>query len=275
MTYPYEYLGDKANILNHFWRGKHAFLDVLKAAKYPMIILGQGALAHEEGERIYNLAKALAEREHIIRPDWNGFNVLHTAASLVGGMDIGFLPKDGGLNTGQIFNNDGIEVVYLLNADDFDMKALGKAFVIYQGHHGDAGANRADVILPGVAYTEKTAIYTNMEGRAQQTKMAVSPPGHAKEDWKIIRKLSEYMGTPLKYDSAEKIMEALSALHPAYGHMGNLVSPDLFEPSLTNPKEIQAGQLALPIQNYYMTNPIARVSRVMAQCRKEMSGAST
>lgn len=269
-TYPCEYLGDKANILNQFWRGKHAFLSVLRAAKNPMIILGQGALQNEEGEKIYRLAWALAERENMIRADWNGFNVLHTVAARVGGLDVGFLPKDGGLSINQVLNNDDVEVVYLLNADEIDMKSLGKAFVIYQGHHGDAGANRADVVLPGAAYTEKTATYASMEGRVQQTKMAVLPPGLAKEDWKIIRKLSDYVGKPLAYNNHAQIMNGLEGIHNAYGHMGEIVPYELPQSLVENPKEITNGQLVLPVQNYYMTDPISRASKVMAQCRKEI-----
>jgi NADH-quinone oxidoreductase subunit G len=270
LTYPYTYLGDRANILNQLWRGKHPFLKVLQEAKNPMIILGQGALQSEEGERIYHLARALAQRENVIRPDWNGFNVLHTAAGRVGGMDVGFLPKDGALGTKQVLNNDDIKVVYLLNADEVDTKALGKAFVIYQGHHGDAGASRADVILPGAAYTEKTATYTNMEGRAQQTKMVTEPLGDAKEDWKIIRKLSEYAKKPLAYNTHEQIMQALAHVHTAYGHLGEIAPAPWEEASASNPKEISVGDFALPIQTYYMTDPISRASQVMAQCRKEI-----
>lgn len=264
LTYPYEYLGDKANILNQFWRHKHPFLSVLQAAKKPMIILGQGALQNEEGDRIYHLARAMAERINMIRSDWNGFNVLPTSAGLVGALDVGFVPND------SKFNTEDMDVVYLLNADEVNMKALGKAFVIYQGHHGDAGANRADVVLPGVAYTEKTATYTNMEGRAQQTRMAVSSPGLAKEDWKIIRKLSEYVGKPLPYDHHDQIMAALAQLHSAYGHVGALVPSESPQALETNPKEINSGPLTLLMDNYYMTDPISRVSKVMAQCRKEI-----
>ena len=270
LTYPYTYLGDRANILNQLWRSKHPFLKVLQEAKNPMIILGQGVLQSEEGDRIYHLARALAQRENMIRPDWNGFNVLHTAAGRVGGMDMGFLPKDGTLSTKQVLNNDDIKVVYLLNADEVDTKALGKAFVIYQGHHGDAGASRADVILPGAAYTEKTATYVNMEGRVQQTKRVMEPLGEAKEDWKIIRKLSEDAHKPLPYDTHGQIMQALAQVHEAYGNLGQIRSTPLGEPSMVNPKEITVGDFTLPMQTYYMTDPISRASQVMAQCRKEI-----
>ena len=140
----------------------------------------------------------------LVRDGWNGFNVLHTAAARVGGLDLGFLPGEGGKSTVGILAGAGrgeIEVVYLLGADEIDMAGLGKAFVIYQGHHGDAGAHRADVILPGAAYTEKNGTYVNTEGRVQLGRLAAFPPGDAREDWTIIRALSGLIGEALPYDN--------------------------------------------------------------------------
>ncbi len=165
---------------------------------------GAGALARADGAAVHALARQIATSCGLVKDGWNGFNVLHTAASRVGGLDLGFVPGMGGRDVAGILagaEKGEIEIVYLLGADEIDTAKLGKAFVIYQGHHGDAGAHRADVILPGAAYTEKNATYVNTEGRVQQTRLAVFPPGEAREDWKIMRALSEAVGHKLKVDT--------------------------------------------------------------------------
>ena len=150
--------------------GNHSWIETLKAAKHPMLIVGQGALARPDGAEILGLARTLAEQAGLVREDWNGFNVLHLAAGRVGGLDLGFVPGEGGRDVAGILEgaqNGAIELIYLLGADEIDASWLGKAFVVYQGHHGDAGAARADVVLPGSAYTEKDGTYVNTEGRVQ------------------------------------------------------------------------------------------------------------
>ena len=149
---------------------------------------------------------------------WNAFNVLHTAASRVAGLDLGFVPGERGLDVGGMLTaagRDDVEVVYLLGADEIDMQALGKAFVIYQGSHGDAGAQRADVILPGAAYTEKSATYVSTEGRAQTTAKAAFAPGDAKDDWAIVRALSAQVGHTLPYDNLPALRAAMYKAAPA------------------------------------------------------------
>ena len=141
---------------------------------------------------------------------WNGFNVLHTAAGRVGALDVGFLPGENGLSTDQILEaseNGNMDVVYLLGADEIDTDRLANSFVIYQGSHGDKGASIADVILPGATYAEKTATYVNFEGRPQMTMRAVFPPGEAREDWTIIRALSERLGKTLPFDNAMELRQ--------------------------------------------------------------------
>src|SRR6185312_14150864 len=140
---------------------------------------------------------------------WNGFNVLHTAASRVAALDLGFATGDmGSILDGA--SKGKINFVYLLGADEFDTSKLGNAFVVYQGTHGDAGAHRADVILPGAAYTEKEGLYANFEGRVQRSKRAAFPPGEAKEDWTILRALSEVLGKKLPYDNLEALRAAMA-----------------------------------------------------------------
>ncbi len=201
--------------------------EVLKNAKRPMLILGQGALARNDGAVILNLAARIASDTGMIGPagtpaegGWNGFNVLHTAASRVGALDLGFVPGAGGKDMAGILDaaaKGEIEFVYLLGADEFDMSKLGNAFVVYQGTHGDAGAHRADVILPGAAYTEKSGLYANAEGRVQMANRATFPPGDAKEDWAILRALSDVAGKRLPYDdSIEGLRQAMIADAPHF-----------------------------------------------------------
>jgi NADH-quinone oxidoreductase subunit G len=232
-----------------------------------MLILGQGALARPDGSAILATARALAERYGIVRDDWRGFNVLHTAAARVGGLDLGLVPGKGGRDVAGMLEGaagGAIDVVFLLGADEIDMGGLGAAFVIYQGHHGDRGAARADVILPGAAYTEKNATYVNTEGRAQRARLAVFPPGEAKEDWKILRALSESLGHKVPLDTIGEVRARMAEL-----------APQLREPDLIQPARWQAfgrqGRLdptpfAYPIADFHRTDPISRSSAVMAEC---------
>ena len=208
LTYAYDYLGAGPETLAKVADGSHQFLKRLEGAERPMLILGQGALARPDGAAVLALAAKAAVAMGALKPElgWNGFNVLHTAAARAGGLDLGFVPGKGGRDIDGILDGASggeIDVVYLLGADEIEMARLGRAFVIYQGSHGDAGAHRADVILPGAAYTEKNAIYVNTEGRAQMTGRAIFPPGDAREDWKIVRALSSALGKTLPFDTLQ------------------------------------------------------------------------
>jgi NADH-quinone oxidoreductase subunit G len=267
LTYPYQHLGQTADVLGQVATGAHAFADVLKNAKAPMLILGQGALRGAEGAAVLGLARKLADSCNLVRDDWNGFNVLQTAAARVGGMEIGFVPQANGRDVSGILDGAArgeIDVVYLLGADEVDMTRLGKAFVIYQGHHGDVGAHRADVVLPSAAYTEKSGIYVNLEGRAQIATAATEPPGEAKEDWAILRALSEKLGRTLPYDSLEQLRRALFKAAPNLQQLG-VVVPAKWE-SFGGGGAVTARAFHLPIANYYMTDPISRASETMAKC---------
>jgi NADH-quinone oxidoreductase subunit G len=205
----------------------------------------------------------------MIKEGWNGFNVLHTAASRVGGLDLGFVPGPNGRDVAGIVagaKSGAIDVVYLLGADEIDMNALGDAFVIYQGHHGDAAAHRADIILPGAAYTEKDATYVNTEGRVQRAQQATTPPGDAREDWKILRALSQVLGKTLPYDSLAAIRARLVAANDTF-RVVDRVLPAHWEP-IAAPANLggDAQPFRSPIENFYMTDPISRASVTMAKC---------
>ncbi len=281
LTYAYDYLGAGPETLAKIADGSHPFLKKLEGAERPMLIIGQGALSRSDGASVLALAAKAALAMGAIKPElaWNGFNVLHHAAARVAGLDLGFVPGKGGLDVEAMLDAAGrgkIEIVYLLGADEIDLGRLGKAFVIYQGSHGDEGAHRADVILPGAAYTEKDGTYVNTEGRAQMTARAVFPPGEAREDWKIIRALSGALGKPLPFDTAQQLRARMYAAHP---HLALL---DIIDPADAGAIERLAKtqgkcgkeRFGRAIDDYYLTNPIARASSIMANLSALHAAAS-
>ncbi len=276
LTYKYDYLGAGPQTLADVASGKHAFAEVLKNAKNPMIIVGQGALARTDGAAVLGLARQVAETCGLIKDGWNGFNVLHTAAARVGGLDLGFVPGQGGRDVAGILEGAGkgeIEVVYLFGADEIDTAKLGKAFVIYQGHHGDKGAHRADVVLPGAAYTEKNGTYVNTEGRVQQARVAVFPPGEAREDWKIIRALSEALGRKLPYDTLAQLRGRLATVNPVFARVGEKPAAAAWG-AFGQVGTTTTAAFVSPITNFYMTDPITRCSETMAKCSALLVAAS-
>jgi NADH-quinone oxidoreductase subunit G len=263
LTYPVERLGAGSATLRDLAEGKLGFAEKWKAAKNPLVIVGMGALAREDGAAVLALARSLAT----VRDDWNGFAVLHTAASRVGALDLGLVPGEGGRDVAGILagaQGKEIEAVFLLGADELDMSKLGKAFVIYQGHHGDAGAHRADVILPGAAYTEKPGLYINTEGRVQEGFRAAYPPGDAREDWAILRALSERLGKTLPYDTLGQVRSRLIAVNKSFAALNQQSAGPWGE--FGKPGPVSDAPFEPPIKNFYMTDPISRASRTMAEC---------
>lgn len=267
LTYPVEELGAGPDTLSALAREELGFAETLKAAKKPMLILGMGALARPDGAAILNLVGDMAEDLGFVREGWNGFNVLHTAAARVGGLELGLVPGEGGRDVAGILAGaeaGEIEAVFLIGADEIDAQRLGRAFVVYQGHHGDRGAEVADVILPGAAYTEKNATYVNLEGRPQRAKLAVFPPGEAKEDWKILRALSEVLGRTVPLDTIVQVRARMAELAPALGKL-DVVTPAEWGP-FGRAGELDRAGFTLPIKDFYLTNPISRASAVMREC---------
>ncbi|CAK0762140.1 hypothetical protein WCLP8_3430002 [uncultured Gammaproteobacteria bacterium] len=267
LTYPVAYLGAGGQTLADLAAGKGEFVEVLRAAQKPMVVVGMGGLSRRDGAAIQATVRALAETYGMVRDGWNGFNVLHTAAARVGGLDLGFLPAKDGRDTLGILEgaaSGAIEVLFLLGADEIDPAKLGCAFVVYQGHHGDRAAARADVILPGAAYTEKNATYVNTEGRVQQTRLAVFPPGEAREDWKIIRALSAELGRVLPYDNLAQVRQRLVQVNPLFAKLGAVVSAPWR--TFGTDGAIDQVPFTSSVDNFYMTDPISRVSATMAEC---------
>ncbi len=273
LTYACEHLGDGAKDLEAIAGGRTDFAKHLKDVEKPMIIVGQGALTRPDGADILGLARRVAENRGMISAGWNGFNVLHTAAARVGGLDLGFTPGDGGRDVAGILDGAGngdVKVVYLLGADEIDVDALGDAFVVYQGHHGDAGAHRADVILPGAAYTEKNATYVNTEGRVQLGRRAIFPPGDAREDWAIVRALSSVLGHVLPYDDLRAVRARLVEVNANFLNVDQTAAAEWAEFGADG--AVDDTPLASPISNFYMTDPISRASETMARCVDAFGG---
>jgi len=266
LRYEYEMLGAGTDTLKQLADGSLRFLSVLKKAKRPMIIVGQGALARTDGAAVLGLAARLAEATGAISADWNGFAVLHTAAARVGALDLGFVPGEGGKDVAGMMG--ALDVLFLLGADELDMNGIGKAFTVYIGTHGDAGAHRADVILPGATYTEKSGTYVNTEGRVQMANRAGFAPGDAKEDWAILRALSEVLGHKLPFDSLQQLRARLYADHPHFAGIDRIERGDWqsVRALARGGGRLSKAPFASAVKDFYLTNPIARASAVMAEC---------
>ncbi|MBK1656710.1 NADH-quinone oxidoreductase subunit NuoG [Paracraurococcus ruber] len=262
LTYRHEWLGEGGATLRALAEGSHAFNEVLRSAKRPMLVLGRGALARPDGAAVLAAAWQVAARCNMLQADWHGFNVLHHFGGQVAALDLGFLPPQGGAAIAP-----QIQALWLLGAE-VDPAAIPQgAFVIYQGHHGEQAAARADVILPGAAYTEKDATWVNTEGRVQRGRLAVHPPGEAREDWKILRAASEALGKRLPYDSLDAVRARLEAANPVFA------GPE-FVPHGCADQAGPAGDagavsdaaFVLPLANYWQADPVSRASATMAEC---------
>lgn len=258
-TYKVMELGGETSILTDIAEGKHSLCTLLANAKHPIIIIGDGVYSRADSLSIQAVAYAIAKKYNIVRDDWNGFNILHNHASMVGALDIGFVPGKNGKTSKDMIDlakAKDFGLLYLLGADEVDLSEINDCFVIYQGHHGDRNAIHADVILPGAAYTEKDALYVNLEGRVQQAYAAVSPPGQAKEDWRIILDLAANMVVDLDFQDSGALRNRIQAEmvfgdHVVkFGEAGKLAKNDIVK---------------VPM-NFYMTDQISRASVTMAKC---------
>jgi NADH-quinone oxidoreductase subunit G len=266
LRYPYEYLGAGTETLSELVSGKNSFAETLKAAKNPLIIVGQGALTGADGKAVLTNAAKLAADVGALSDEWNGFAVLHTAASRVGALDLGFVPGEGAVAAGQMLSS--LDVVFLLGADELDFSAKTAKCVVYIGSHGDNGAHHADVILPGATYTEKSGSWVNTEGRVQMGNRAGFAPGEAREDWAILRALSDVLGKKLPFDSLSQLRVKLYEAHPHFAEIDEIVpgaSADIAALA-KKPGKMGKSLFASPVKDFYLTNPIARASAVMAEC---------
>jgi NADH-quinone oxidoreductase subunit G len=272
LTYAHDYLGAGADSLSDLAAGKHSFAEVLKNAKNPIVLVGADAAARHDGSAVLALAAKLALDVGAIKDGWNGFAVLQDTASRVGALDIGFTPGAGGLTSVEMTTFGTLDVLFLLGADE--IKAPDGTFVVYIGTHGDRGAHRADVILPGAAYTEKSGIFVNTEGRVQMANRAGFPPGEAREDWAIIRALSEALGKKLPYDSLPALRQAIFKAIPRLMRIDQIEAGSAADVKALAGKggNVEKSVFKTSFEDFYLTNPIARASAVMAECSRLASG---
>ncbi|MDX3882979.1 MAG: NADH-quinone oxidoreductase subunit NuoG [Sphingomonas sp.] len=255
LTYPVTWLGNDLSLLGNL---PQEVKDAFAKAQRPALILGGGGLkAGAQGATL-----ALVGPLGLIREGWNGYNVLHMAASRMGGLMLGYA-QPGGIAA---VAAKAPKLVFLLGADEVSDDRFAGSFKVYVGHHGDRGAAQADVILPAAAYTEKSGTYVNLEGRVQRGDRAVFPPGDAREDWAIFRALSDVLGHTLPFDTLDALRVAMAAAVPALGEQG-LAAYDWAPPALD---AAASGAIGYPIADFYLTNPIARASATMERCSAEL-----
>ncbi len=266
LTYDYLHVGNDPAALAKFETHKRS------KAKKPMFIIGPGAFARKDGGAILAMAARAARSIGVVNDDWNGFNILHSAAARVAGLDLGLVPGKGGDDAIKMAGGS-VDILFNLGADEIEIK--DGPFVIYQGSHGDRGAQRADVILPAATYTEKSAIYANTEGRPQMTTKASFPPGDAKDDWAILRALSDKLGQALPFDTLEQLRAKMFEVAPHLAELGTVKTADTAGIDALAKRKRKPGKTAFKntIDNFYMTNPIARASKVMGQCSDLRYGA--
>jgi NADH dehydrogenase (ubiquinone) Fe-S protein 1 len=263
-TFKLESYGQTAADLQKALSGKLG--KKLESAKKPLIIVGSGIWENEDSAAVDSILKNFIKgKENLVNSEWNGVNFLHRQASRAGALDIGFYNSDPAVKT------ITPKVIFLYGADDVDPKSIPKdAFVVYIGHHGDLGASLADVVLPSTAYTEKSAIYVNTEGRSQMTTAATGPIGAAREDWTIFKALSEYLGVGLPYEDARALRSRIETIAPHLVRIESVesVSPEIVKLSLDKIPSVKptGAELKNPIKNFYFTDVISRNSKTMAQC---------
>jgi NADH-quinone oxidoreductase subunit G len=264
LTYPYKFLGNNPWALKQITDGDHPLCEDLKKAKKPMIIFGEHLTTQSDFEAYeYFITKLLNQYDYLDK-NWNGYNVLHTAASRVGGLDIGFIPNNAGMDTAQILQK--CEIIILLGADEIDLKRINpKAYIVYIGHHGDKVAEIADIILPAPAFTEKNSTYVNLEGRVQNTYATIDPLGEAKIDWEIILELAKLTGIELSYSNLNEIRDIMCKTNSVFKNTGNLIRNDLIKNPLKQ-RNFTKDIFDNKPSNYYLTNSICRNSITMRKC---------
>jgi NADH dehydrogenase (ubiquinone) Fe-S protein 1 len=269
LTFETKHLGTSLSTLAQVAEGKHPFCAALAQAEKPMVVFGGGLLESADSELAVNFLTYLNKGVPGLSTDnWQGLNILPSGANQVGQMDLG-------VNT-----HSSIEpsVLFLFGADDYEVDTSGNSFVIYLGHHGDVNASKADIILPGAAFTEKSAPYVNAEGRTQETRRVFLAPDLAREDWKIIRALSEIMGGTfqLPYDNVDTLKERLYQVAPSFMSNDEFVSCtfNAFDSKIDSPVSVSRDPLTKKVADFYKTDSISRASRVMTKCSSAYRNSS-
>ena len=263
-TYPVTNLGNDLAVLDKLPAAAEA---ALKGAQRPALILGGAGL----GKGALGPCLALADKYKLVRDGWNGFNVLHMAASRMGGLMLGYAQKGGIADLVAAKP----KMLISLGADEVDYTRFADSMIVYIGHHGDKGAHAADVILPAAAYTEKPGTYVNTEGRVQLADKAVFAPGDAREDWTILRAMADSLGVSVGFDSFDQLRAAMAKAVPALGREGLADYGALPKGKAGGAKVLGGSIEAYPIKDFYLTNPIARASVTMQRCSAELLHGET
>lgn len=273
LTYKYQNLGNEVKILQEILDGKSSYNQILENSSKPMLIIGADLLNRADGEAILNYVKKIAEKYKVVTENWNGFNILHNNASLTGALYAGFVAKNSNINSNAILEKaakNQIKAVYLLGVDDIDLSRLQDCFVIYQGSHGERGVEFADVILPGCAYTEKNGTFVNIEGRAQHTSRALFAPKDAQEDWQIIHDLAQILNYDLGFHDLKGLRSIVAKTHPAFANI-NHIAKNKWLNAPTQPGELSNQVVALRDNDFYSSNVIARLSKILNKCKTTAS----
>jgi len=260
LTYPYEIIGSNSSVVKSIFAESHEITEKIKKSKKPIIIIGESALYGEAGRYVFETLKKFLVTNNFIRKDWNALNILTQQASRVGAIDLGFysITEKNNFPFFDKLDNGLLKFIYLLGADDINFKKEDK-FIVYQGSHGDKGAEIADIVLPGAAYTEKNALFVNLEGKVQNAYKASYPPGDAREDWKIIEDLSKKLRRSENYKD--------------FSELQRIIKKKIKEKNNNNFKNTQKvdfieKEISIKPIDYYFTNSIARSSRTMNECRR-------
>lgn len=271
LTYGYDHLGEGLDALDALNKAGSEWLAKLKGAKHPLVIVGAGALQRSDREALLSRVHKLVDKAGVVKEGWNGYNVLHDSAARVAALDLAFLPSARARTSAS-----APKVVFLLGSDDFTEEDVpADAFVVYQGHHGDRGAARADVVLPGAAYTEKAATFVNTEGRVQNTKTAAPMIANSRDDWKVLRALSEELNVVLPYDTLEAVRSRLAEVAPHFSRRAAIEPPlwlngEYHKALADRSKKVTVSKepLSSGVDQFYMTDAISRASKTMARCVK-------
>ena len=260
LTYPYESLDGQTKTLKDILENKHKLSNILKSSKKPMIIIGESFFNLKSSKNIFYLIKDYLKSNFKFDNEWNPLNILSTDASTVGNIDLGvFNNKLGNNITLEKLQNNELELLFLIGQDNLDINKKNE-FIIYIGSHGDRGAEVADIILPGAAYTEQTAHYTNLEGKIQKAYKASYPPGEAKEDWQIINELAEYMNNRKLFNDKDELISSMI-------NFVNLKNKNSVSETKNLDKDNSEDEiLKIEIKDYYFSNVVARASKTMIDC---------
>ena len=260
LTYPYINIGSSTSIIKDITSGTHKIFNLIKKSKRPIIIIGESALSGESGKYIFETFKSFLSNNNFIDNKWNALNILNQQASRVGAIDLGFysINEKDNFTFFDKLDNDKFKFIYLLGADDFNFEKKDK-FIVYQGSHGDKGAEIADIILPGAAYTEKNGLFVNLEGKLQRAYKASYPPGESKEDWLIFKDLANLMKKPLEFNNIDQLREKIEK--EIQIKINNNIKK-------INNVDFINNEISIKPLDYYYTNPIARSSKVMNECRQ-------